>query len=148
MKKTKKSKKNRAVEELKKLYSKTGLITIAYQGSGDAFDSFYDIECFAVNNKNKNLNSFCKTGRPPSTESKKIKSDLDNETSLLSTIIWDAIEKHDEISFNDEGCSGYIKIDLDDEKIIIENTYYVTEGINSEDFVYEDYPVEDSEEEE
>jgi hypothetical protein len=126
--------KNKVIEKLKTLYSKTGLIEINYQGSGDSFDGFYDTKAY-LGCKNKTLKEFSKEV-PVSPELDKISKDLNNENSFLSSVVFDAFEKHSDVDFNNEGCSGIVYIDLEQNKIWIENTYYFTESITSADFIY------------
>jgi hypothetical protein len=132
---------NKTIQKLKKLYPKTGKIVIGYQGSGDQFDDFYDVEAYVALGKNKNLKEFEKN-RPVSEEIKKIDEDVRSHNSFISSVIFDAFEKHDGISFNDEGCSGLVNIDLDEGSIKIENTYYYTSSEESPLFEYTDYPGE------
>lgn len=130
---------NKTIQKLKDLYPKTGLIVVGYQGSGDQFDDFYDIEAYSSVGKNKNLKEFGKK-RPTSVDIDKIDEDVRSNNSFISSVIFDAFDKHDGVSFNDEGCSGLVNIDLDEGSITIENTYYFTSSEESPPFEYTDYP--------
>lgn len=124
---------NKVIEKLKKLYPKTGFIEIAYSGSGDSFDGFYETKAYLSIKKNKMLEEFSNE-RAKSPEESQILSDLKDENTFLSTVVFDAFEKHSEIDFNNEGCQGCVYVDIDNNKIWIDN--YYTETINSDEFIY------------
>jgi hypothetical protein len=139
--------KDNVLKELKKLYPKTGLIEISYEGSGDSFDDFFQVCAYSSYKKNKTLKEFSNKPRPDSSDKSKVINDIKNSKSFLSDLCFEMMDQHDEISFNDEGCSGVIYIDLDEEKIWIENSYYIRESVNSPDFIYLNKSNPDSENE-
>jgi len=85
------------IKNLKNKFPNLEQINIEYQGSGDSFDDFWNL-----------------TTTPES----------DIEQSDIEDLLWYAIDNSD-ANFNNEGSEGEIIIDLDNEKMSIDNYWII-----------------------
>lgn len=90
------------IKDLKAKFPDVKEINIEYRGSGDSFEDFWNLET-----------------TPDSSISQED----------VESLLWHAIENSD-ANFNNEGSEGDIKIDLINEKLII-NNYYIIESRES-----------------
>ena len=118
------------IQELAERFPDVRRISVEYYGSGDSFDSFYDLS-FETND-----------GKPMEYDWNE-RTKLMNETAM-NELLWDAIERS-EADFNNEGSRGYVHINLDNTTLEVENYYIVqTEELGGG---LDPYTPEDTEEE-
>ena len=118
------------IQELAERFPDVRRISVEYYGSGDSFDSFYDLS-FETND-----------GKPMEYDWNE-RTKLMNETAM-NELLWDAIERS-EADFNNEGSRGYVHINLDNTTLEVENYYVIqTEELGGG---LDPYTPEDTEEE-
>jgi hypothetical protein len=89
-----------ALQKLSEKFPDAKVVKVSYQGSGDSFEDFYDVE----------------------VEEGKLKKD-DEFIEAADGLLWYAIE-HSAADFNNEGSEGSIKFDFENMKLSIDNYYY------------------------
>ena len=97
------------IQELAERFPNVRRISVEYYGSGDSFDSFYDLTL------EKNDGTY------------KTDFSWDERNKLIDEmngLLWDAIERS-EADFNNEGSRGYVHINLDNTTLEVENYYIV-----------------------
>lgn len=98
------------IQELAERFPDVRRISVEYYGSGDSFDSFYDLS-FETND-----------GKPMEYDWNE-RTKLMNETAM-NGLLWDALDRS-EADFNNEGSRGYVHINLDNTTLEVENYYVV-----------------------
>lgn len=97
--------------EFKSKYPSVVSLSCNFHGSGDSFDEFSDYEGVWLD-ENSN-----KVQIPEGWN-------LDVIFHDFNDVLWDVIEKDDRADFNNEGCSGTIKVNLKDNRVVIKINDY------------------------
>lgn len=103
------------LKQLKKKYP-FDTVSVDYKGSGDSFDSFWDVD-----SNPSTINS-----------SVALKDFIEDADDLL----WYAIE-HSDTNFNNEGCEGTIIFDFVNFTLSIHNNHFVTETVPGDHITFE-----------
>jgi len=98
------------IKKLKQQFPEVTKINIEYKGSGDSFEDFWNLETIPDSNIQQ--------------------EDIEN-------LLWYAIDNSD-ANFNNEGSEGEIIIDLENEKMFIDNYWIIYEKEPSGLKVFED----------